>query len=130
MPSLFSELKRRNVVRVGTAYALVAWLIAQAGDLAADNLSFPDWFMPMLLVVVALGFPIALFLAWAFELTPDGVKKTEEVDSDSSITPSTGRRLNVVIIASTSVAGRLHVGQWRRYNAYRGPTNTGFQKAG
>ena len=57
MPSLFNELKRRNVVRVGTAYALVAWLIAQAGDLAADNLSFPDWFMPMLVVVLMLGFP-------------------------------------------------------------------------
>ena len=104
MPSLFSELKRRNVVRVGTAYVLVAWLIAQAGDLAADNLSFPDWFMPMLLVVLALGFPIALFLAWAFELTPEGVKKTEEVDRDASITPSTGRRLNVVIIAALTLA--------------------------
>ena len=110
MPSLFSELKRRNVVRVGTAYALVAWLIAQAGDLAADNLSFPDWFMPMLLVVVALGFPIALFLAWAFELTPDGVKKTEEVDRDASITPSTGRRLNVVIIAALALAVVLLLG--------------------
>ena len=104
MPSLFSELKRRNVVRVGTAYVLVAWLIAQAGDLAADNLSFPDWFMPMLLVVLLLGFPIALFLAWAFELTPDGVKKTIEVDLDASITPSTGRRLNVVIIAALTLA--------------------------
>ena len=104
MPGLFSELKRRNVVRVGTAYVLVAWLIAQAGDLAADNLSFPDWFMPMLLVVLALGFPIALFLAWAFELTPDGVKKTAEVDRDASITPSTGRRLNFVIIAALALA--------------------------
>jgi len=93
LPSLFSELKRRNVVRVGTAYVLVAWLIAQAGDLAADNLPFPEWFMPMLLVILLLGFPIALFLAWAFELTPDGVKKTIEVDIDASITPATGRRL-------------------------------------
>lgn len=104
MPSVFSELKRRNVVRVGAAYVLVAWLIAQAGDLAADNLPFPDWFMPMLLVVLLLGFPIALFLAWAFELTPDGVKKTIEVDIDASITPSTGRRLNVVIIAALTLA--------------------------
>ena len=110
LPSLFSELKRRNVVRVGTAYALVAWLIAQAGDLAADNLSFPDWFMPMLLVVLALGFPIALFLAWAFELTPDGVKKTAEVDRDASITPSTGRRLNYFIIAALVLAVVLLLG--------------------
>lgn len=104
MPSLISELKRRNVFRVGTAYVLVAWLVAQAGDLAADNLAFPDWFMPMLLVVLALGFPIAAFLAWAFELTPDGVKKTEEVDRDASITPSTGRRLNYFIIAALALA--------------------------
>ena len=110
LPSLFSELKRRNVVRVGTAYVLVAWLIAQAGDLAADNLSFPDWFMPMLLVVLALGFPIALFLAWAFELTPDGVKKTEEVDRDASITTSTGRRLDFVIIAALTLAVVLLLG--------------------
>jgi TolB-like protein/Flp pilus assembly protein TadD len=119
LPSLFSELKRRNVVRVGTAYALVAWLIAQAGDLAADNLSFPDWFMPMLLVVLVLGFPIAMFFAWAFELTPDGVKKTEEVDRDASITPSTGRRLNVVIIAALVLAVVLLLG-----DRFRTPSTT------
>lgn len=104
MPSLISELKRRNVFRVGAAYVLVAWLVAQAGDLLADNLSFPDWFMPMLLAMLALGLPIALFLAWAFELTPQGVKKTEEVDRDASITPSTGRRLNYFIIAALALA--------------------------
>ena len=104
MPSLISELKRRNVFRVGAAYILVAWLVAQAGDLLADNLSLPEWFMPMVLAVLALGLPIALFLAWAFELTPDGVKKTEEVDRNASITPSTGRRLNYFIIAALALA--------------------------
>lgn len=104
MPGLISELKRRNVFRVGTAYVLIAWLVAQAGDLLADNLTFPEWFMPMLLAVLALGLPIALFLAWAFELTPDGVKKTEEVDRDASIAPSTGRRLNYFIIAALVLA--------------------------
>ncbi|MGB5336582.1 MAG: tetratricopeptide repeat protein [Woeseiaceae bacterium] len=104
MPSLISELKRRNVFRVGTAYVLVSWLVAQAGDLLADNLALPEWFMPMLLAMLALGLPIALFLAWAFELTPEGVKKTEEVDRDTSITPSTGRRLNYFIIAALALA--------------------------
>jgi hypothetical protein len=83
LPGLISELKRRNVFRVGAAYVLVGWLIAQVGDLLADNLAFPEWFMPMLLTVVALGFPLAVFLAWALELTPDGVKKTAEVDRDA-----------------------------------------------
>ena len=73
--NLFDELKRRNVFRVGAAYVVVGWLIAQAGDLSADNLGFPDWFMPMMLVVLALGFPIALIVAWAFELTPDGIRR-------------------------------------------------------
>ncbi len=104
MPSLISELKRRNVFRVGAAYVLVSWLVAQAGDLLADNLVLPEWFMPMLLAMLALGLPIALFLAWAFELTPQGVKKTEEVDRDESITPSTGRRLNYFIIAALALA--------------------------
>lgn len=120
MAGLFSELKRRNVVRVGAAYALVAWLIAQAGDLAADNLPFPEWFMPMLLVVLLLGFPVAMFLAWAFELTPDGVKKTEEVDRDTSITPSTGRRLNYVIIAALALAVVLLLG-----DRFRTPSTPG-----
>lgn len=110
LPSLINELKRRNVFRVGAAYVVVAWLVAQAGDLLADNLSFPEWFMPMLLAMLALGLPIALFLAWAFELTPDGVKKTEEVDRDASITPSTGRRLNYFIIAALTLAVLLLLG--------------------
>jgi TolB-like protein len=117
LPSLISELKRRNVFRVGTAYVLVAWLVAQAGDLLADNLSFPEWFMPMLLAVLALGLPLALFLAWAFELTPDGVKKTEEVDKDASITASTGRRLNYFIIAALALAVLLLLG-----DRFREPT--------
>jgi TolB-like protein/Flp pilus assembly protein TadD len=117
LPSLISELKRRNVFRVGMAYVLVAWLIAQAGDLLADNLSFPEWFMPMLLAVLALGLPLALFLAWAFELTPDGVKKTEDVDMDASITSSTGRRLNYFIIAALALAVLLLLG-----DRFREPT--------
>jgi adenylate cyclase len=75
--SLFTELKRRNVFRVAAAYAVVAWLIVQVGDVAADNLGFPDWFMPMLFVLLGLGFPVALLLSWAFELTPEGMKLTE-----------------------------------------------------
>jgi TolB-like protein/Flp pilus assembly protein TadD len=116
MRTLVAELRRRNVFRVGTAYVLVAWLVAQAGDLLADNLSLPEWFMPMVLAVLALGLPIALFLAWAFELTPDGVKKTEDVDRDLSITPTTGRRLNYFIIAVLSLAVLLLLG-----DRFRGP---------
>lgn len=80
--SLIAELKRRNVFRVAAAYAVVAWLLIQVGDVAADSLGFPDWFMPMLFVVLGLGFPVAIVLSWAFETSPEGIKRTERGDSE------------------------------------------------
>lgn len=77
MNHFFSELRRRKVVRVVAGYAIVAWLVAQVADLAADNFGAPGWFMPMLLVVLALGLPVAAILAWAYETTPDGVRREE-----------------------------------------------------
>ena len=97
--TLFSELKRRNVFRVAAAYAVVAWLIVQVGDVAADNLGFSDWFMPMLFVLLGLGFPVALFLAWAFELTPEGLKRETDVPAEASIAPKTARKLDRLIMA-------------------------------
>jgi len=97
-------LKRRNVVRVAIAYAVVSWLIIQVGDIAADNLNFPEWFMQMIFVVVALGFPIALIISWAFELTPEGLKKTAEVDQSKSIAHGTGQKINKLIIGGLALA--------------------------
>lgn len=75
--SLIAELKRRKVFRVAAAYAVAAWGTAQIADLVLANTSAPPWVMQVILLVLALGFPIALVLAWAFEVTPDGVKRTE-----------------------------------------------------
>jgi TolB-like protein len=97
--SLFSELKRRNVIRVGIAYVVVAWLIAQVADLALDAFNAPDWVMQTILLLLALGLPLAVFFAWAFELTPDGIKKEKDVDRSASITRSGGRKLNALIVA-------------------------------
>ena len=96
MSNLFSELKRRNVFRAGVTYTVVAWVIAQAFDLAVDNFGAPDWVMKMILAILVAGLPITLIMAWAFELTPDGVKKTDEVPATESITPRTGKTLNRV----------------------------------
>ncbi len=63
---LFSELKRRNVFRVAFAYAVVAWVVAQIAELAADSFGAPDWVMKMFIVFLALGFPLALFFSWAY----------------------------------------------------------------
>ena len=104
MSELFNELKRRNVVRVGVAYILVAWLLAQVAELALDSFEAPGWVIKAVLLLLALGLPVALFFAWAFELTPEGIKKEKDVDRSESITPNTGRKLNALIIGVLVIA--------------------------
>ncbi len=104
MGDLFNELKRRNVVRVGIAYAVVGWLVIEVIDTIAPRLGMPDWVPTFFIVLVLVGLPLALFFSWAYELTPQGVKKTAEVDADASITPSTGRKLDFLIIGALVVA--------------------------
>ena len=104
MGQFFSELKRRNVVRVGFAYAVVGWLVFQIGEVLFPTFGAPEWIFKSLILIIALGFPFALLFAWAFELTPQGIKKTAEVDADVSITPSTGKKLNVVTIVALVAA--------------------------
>ena len=100
MGSLFSELKRRNVVRVAIAYAVIGWLIIEVIDTIAPRLGMPDWVPTFFIIAVLVGLPIVLLFSWAYEVTPEGVMKTEEVDADTSITHSTGRKLDRVIIAA------------------------------
>ncbi len=102
--SVFSELKRRSVFRVGIAYLVTAWLLLQVADLVLDNVPAPEWVMQILLLAVAVGFPIALLFAWAFEVTPEGVKLESEVDRNQSDTRATGRKLDFAIIGVLSVA--------------------------
>ena len=102
--SFFDELKRRNVFRVGVAYVIVAWLIAQVTELALDSFAAPDWVIKTVLFLLAIGFPLALFLAWAFELTPEGIKLEKDVDRSESITHITGRKLDFIVIGVLAVA--------------------------
>ncbi len=96
--SFFAELKRRNVFRVGIAYAVAAWLLLQIADLMIDNIGAPDWVFRTLLMVLAIGFPITLIMAWAFELTPEGLMRDADVDRSQSMAPKTGRKLDRIII--------------------------------
>ncbi len=96
--SFFEELKRRNVFRVAIGYAITAWLLLQVVDLVLDNIHAPEWVMQVFMLALAIGFPLALFFAWAFELTPEGIKKEKDVDRDRSIAPQTGQKLNRTII--------------------------------
>ncbi len=102
--SLFEELKRRNVFRVGIAYVVTSWLLLQFADIVLENIAAPAWVMKAFMLALALGFPLALFFAWAFELTPEGLKKEKDVDRSQSITPQTGRRLDYLIFAAMAVA--------------------------
>ncbi len=102
--SFFGELKRRNVVRVGIAYVIVGWLLAQVAEFAVENFGAPDWVLKIFVVFVILGLPLALFFAWAFELTPEGIVLEKNVVRDESITPQTGRKLDFIIIAVMAVA--------------------------
>ena len=95
--SLFSELQRRNVVRVTVAYVIAAWLLAQVADLVLDNIGAPDWVMQTILLVLALGLALVVFFSWAYEVTPEGIKREADVDRSNSITHVTGRKLDRAI---------------------------------
>ncbi len=102
--SFFEELKRRNVFRVGAAYVVVAWVLLQVVDLVLDNIAAPDWIMKVFMLAIAVGFPVAVIIAWAFEMTPEGLKREIQVDRSQSITPQTGHKLDRLIIVFLAVA--------------------------
>jgi adenylate cyclase len=92
--SLVAELKRRNVFRVAAIYLVVAWLLTQVSDTVFPRLGLPEWTVTLVIVLLLLGFPVAVLFAWAYELTPEGLKRERKIDRDESITPQTGRRLD------------------------------------
>jgi TolB-like protein/tetratricopeptide (TPR) repeat protein len=102
--SLLAELKRRNVFRAAIGYVVVAWLILQVADVVINNIGAPDWVFQVIMLVLGLGFPLVLVFAWAFEMTPDGLKKEKDVDRNQSITNKTGRKLDFTIIGIMAVA--------------------------
>ena len=102
--SFFEELKRRNVFRVAIAYVVVAWLVTQVLQLVFETFGTPEWVMKTVLALLAVGLLFACFFAWAFEMTPDGLKKESEVDRSQSVTTQTGRKLNNLIVAVMALA--------------------------
>jgi TolB-like protein/Tfp pilus assembly protein PilF len=110
--NFFAELKRRNVYKVAVAYAVVGWLVVQISSTVLPTFHSPEWVVQTLVVLVALGFPIALVLAWAFELTPEGIKRAEDVTPEDSITHGTGRKLAGITVALAVIAAGLFAFQW------------------
>ena len=101
--SFFNELKRRNVFRVGIAYTVAAWLLLQVTDIVFPRIGLPDSAVTLVIALLAIGFIPALIFAWAFEMTPDGIKREKDVDRTQSITPNTGRKLDRMIIVVFAV---------------------------
>jgi TolB-like protein/Flp pilus assembly protein TadD len=97
--NFFAELKRRNVYKVAIAYAVVAWLLMQVASQIFPFFEIPNWAVRLVVLLLVIGFPVALILAWAFELTPEGIKRTEDVDLSPTLTRKTGRKLDFFIIA-------------------------------
>jgi RNA polymerase sigma factor (sigma-70 family) len=93
---LFAELKRRNVCKVGIAYAVVAWLLMQVASQIFPFFEIPNWAVRLVVLLLIIGFPLALILAWAFELTPEGIKRAEDVDCSKSIALKT-RNLTTIV---------------------------------
>jgi TolB-like protein len=102
--SLIAELKRRNVFRVGVAYAIVGWLLVEVAHTAFPTLQLPDWTTTLVTVLVIMGFPLALIVAWAFEMTPEGIKREADVDRTESSTHVAGRKLDFAIIGLLVIA--------------------------
>ncbi len=102
--SLIAELKRRNVFRVGAAYAIVGWLLIEVAHTAFPTLQLPGWTTTLVTVLLLMGFPVALVIAWAFEMTPEGIKREDAVERAESIRVQTGRRLNFTIVGLLALA--------------------------
>jgi len=101
---LFAELRRRNVFKVATVYLIASWFLIQVAETIFPVLQLPEWTVTFVVVVLAILFPIAAIFAWAFELTPEGLKRSGDVDPAESITPATGHKINYLIIGILVVA--------------------------
>ena len=100
MASVWGELKRRNVVKVAVAYAIVGWVLVEITSTVLPTFEAPLWVLQTITFVIILGFPLALILSWAYEITTEGIKLERDVAAGESITHVTGRKLDFAIIGA------------------------------
>src|SRR5215467_1604400 len=109
--NFFAELKRRNVYKVAVAYAVVSWLVIQAASIFLPAFNAPQWAMQIVILILVVGFPIALVFSWAFEITPEGIKRESEVEADKSIAHRTGRKIVGLTVIVAAIAAGLMIFQ-------------------
>ncbi|MFL6599363.1 MAG: adenylyl cyclase, partial [Chthoniobacterales bacterium] len=114
----FGELKRRNVYKVGVAYAIVAWLLMQVASQIFPFFEIPNWVVRLIILLLVIGFPIALIIAWAFEVTSEGIKRTETADA-AGLRSHGGAWIYVVLIGAALSVGLFFVGRYTAGNATR-----------
>ena len=115
--NFFSELKRRNVYKVAVAYAVVGWLLVQVATQVFPFFEIPNWSVRLIVLLIVIGFPIALVIAWAFELTPEGIKRTEDVDpATSARQPRKHTWIFVVIVGAALSVGLFFIGRYTARN--------------
>src|SRR5438552_1333959 len=111
--NFFSELKRRNVYKVAVAYAIVGWLLAQVATQVFPFFEIPNWAVRLVVLAIVIGFPIALVIAWAFELTPQGIKRTEDVDpATAARQPKNHAWIFVVVLGALASLGLFFLGRY------------------
>ena len=123
LPNFFAELKRRNVYKVAIAYGVVAWLLIQIASQVFPFFDIPSWGVRLVVLLLIIGFPIALILAWAFELTPEGIKRTEVADLEPAKPSRKQGWIHVVVVAAALSAALFFVG---RYTAPTRPITNGL----
>ena len=128
--SFFAELRRRNVIRVAGLYVVTAWLLVQIADTLLPIFGTPDWVLRTLVTMLALGFVPALVFSWVFELTPEGLKREEEVDRRFSTTQLTARKLDIATLMIALLAIVLLLIDWMRPVAKVGPESVVDADAG
>src|SRR6476469_2758779 len=110
LDNFFAELKRRNVYKVAVAYAVVGWLVVQVSSTVLPTFHAPEWVVQTLIVLVAIGFPLALIIAWAFELTPEGIKRTEDADLGASMRRPRKHAWIVIVVVGAALSIGLFFG--------------------
>ena len=119
-PNFFAELKRRNVYKVAVAYAVVAWLLMQVASQIFPFFEIPNWIVRLVILLLVIGFPIALIIAWAFEVTPEGIKRTEAADA-AGLRSRGGAWIYVVLIGAALSVGLFFVGRYTAGHATARP---------
>src|SRR5260370_19501713 len=123
--NFFGELKRRHVYRVAVVYAVVAWLLIQIATQVFPFFEIPDWGIRLVVLAIVIGFPVALILAWAFELTPEGIKRAEDVDLTKGGAGRSGHKWIWIAATAAILAVGLFVGSiFNLFHVKRHPTAT------